>query len=105
MKKKLFLLLMYLKNTYLHSELDQKPVWKDIDASWEIICCKAFLRHGESPPLTQSQGRWVRQPRQSGGSEGEAELVLTQETGKGRDKATVPSQNNLKGNIFCFKFI
>lgn len=98
-----FPLLIHLKNACFHFEVDWKQTWKEVGASWEIICCKAFLRRGESPPLAQSQGRWVRHRREEEAKD-KPGWVLLQETGEGRDEAaSAPSQNNLKGNVFCFK--
>lgn len=56
--------LLHMENACFHSKADWKQTWKEVDASWEITCCKAFLRHGESPPIAQSQGRWVRHHRE-----------------------------------------
>lgn len=92
MKKTEFPLQKYFKVVIYPSEVGWKQVWNDADASWEIICCKAFLRAGEPQPLPRAKaGGWDIAGRD------EPELVLSQEKEEGRGKAaSVPSQEKKK---------
>lgn len=82
MKKTEFPLQKYFKVVIYPSEVGWKQVWNDADASWEMICCKAFLRAGEPQPLPRAKaGGWDIAGRD------EPELVLSQEKEEGRGKA------------------
>lgn len=67
MKKTEFPLQKYFKVVIYPSEVGWKQMWNDADASWEIICCKAFLRAGEPQPLPRAKaGGWDIAGRRKG---------------------------------------
>lgn len=103
MKKRQFLLLIYLKKFIL-------SVWSGLKTNMRR--CRCFLRNylfqGTSEmcwvPTPCPEPKQLDETSLGGGSEGKSGQVLFQEMGKGKDEAaSIRPQNNLKGNIFWFK--